>query len=167
MFVSFCSGLAISILLADLPQGRGSIDQTRDTLSKWVETRQLIARTRSDWDSDREILEQSIKAFEKELSTLEEQLAKASGGSEQVVKESADLQREKESLRGSSDRLKELLPALEGKVQVLAKALPSPLVSRIESLLARVPTNSAETRISPLERGGSDGEARPVSRFRA
>src|SRR5881394_2204247 len=61
--------------------------EARSVLQTWVEARQSIAKTRSDWQSDKEMLEQTIQLFERELKGVEEQMSKLGTNSTQVEKE--------------------------------------------------------------------------------
>jgi hypothetical protein len=128
------------------------LDETRETLAKWVQTRQLTGKLRADWQADKETLEQSLKLFERELKTLDEQLGKTDTSSQQAQKERAELAREKEALLAASDKAKELATALEARVKSLARAFPAPLHEKIEPLLKRIPADPAATKASPAER---------------
>ncbi|MGZ8900751.1 MAG: DUF3450 family protein, partial [Limisphaerales bacterium] len=153
MFVNICMVLTVSALVsAYASEDRANVEQTRETLAKWVETRQLLAKARGDWEADREVLQQTIKAFEKELTTVEEQFTKTGGGSAQVEKERAELLQQKESLHAANVRVKELLLSLETSLQKISNSLPSPLLSKIDVLLKRIPANPAETKMTVLER---------------
>jgi hypothetical protein len=141
-----------SLLSASSPEGQSSVVQTKETLSKWVETCQLIARSRSDWEADREVLSQTSKLLEKELAQVEEQFSKTGGGSAQVAKESAELAREKELLMQAQKRVAELLPHLELSMAKLSKSLPSPLLSRVDELIKRLPADPQTTKAPLLHR---------------
>ena len=63
------------------------LNETRETLAKWVETRQLVTRTRIDWQADKEMMQASVKLFERELLSVQEQMAKLSTDTTQVESE--------------------------------------------------------------------------------
>src|ERR1041385_3391051 len=88
--LSMISRLAItgSVLMALAAFGdQARLSETRGTLEKWVETRQLVSKTRGDWQTDKETIEQTIALFERELKGVEEQMAKLNTNSSQVEKE--------------------------------------------------------------------------------
>ncbi|MCI0536584.1 MAG: hypothetical protein L0Z50_15295, partial [Verrucomicrobiales bacterium] len=72
-----CHGILLSVTLLAKADSQAeeanSLGETRETLTKWVETRQLLSRTKTDWQADKETLEQSIKLFERELQSVEGQ----------------------------------------------------------------------------------------------
>ena len=47
-----------------------TLSETRSTLEKWVETRQLVSKTRSDWQTDKETIEQTLQLFDRELKSV-------------------------------------------------------------------------------------------------
>src|SRR5439155_16704925 len=81
-------GLLVALTGA-ISVGAETLNEARTTLDKWVETRQLISKTRSDWQSDKDLLEQNVQLYERELKSIEEQIAKVGTNSTQVEKERA------------------------------------------------------------------------------
>jgi hypothetical protein len=140
------------LLCAQPATAASPLNETRETLAKWVETRQLTGKLRADWQADKETLEQSLKLFERELKTLQEQLGKTDSSSQQAQKERAELTREKEALLAASDQARDLAAALENRVKSLARAFPAPLTEKVEPLLKRIPADPANTKASPAER---------------
>src|SRR5690349_1790092 len=61
--------------------------ETRSTLEKWVEARQLISKTRTDWQAAKETLQQNVQLFERELQAVQEQGSKLSTNNTQIEKE--------------------------------------------------------------------------------
>lgn len=152
MFACSCVLSVVSLLSASGPEGRSPVAQTKETLAKWVETRQLIAKSRTDWEADREVLSQTAKLLEKELARVEEQFSKTGGGSAQVEKESRELAKEKEVLLRAQQKAAGLLPQLEASISKLSKSLPSPLLSRVDELIKRLPTDPQATQAPLLHR---------------
>src|SRR5687767_1640184 len=63
-----CSGIA-----AETP-----LTNARATLEKWVEARQQISKAKSDWQADKETIQQTVLLFERELKNVAEQMSKIS-----------------------------------------------------------------------------------------
>jgi hypothetical protein len=133
-------------------QAETALNEARSTLDKWVETRQLISKTRSDWQSDKELIEQSIQLFARELRAVEEQMTKLGTNSTQVEKERAQAEALLKSSNESLDRAKTFAREIEGKITKLAPQLPAPLQEILKPLLNRMPTDSTATRILATER---------------
>lgn len=142
----------LALLLAVTVQAQTPLSETRSALEKWVETRQLISKTSSDWQSDKEMLEQTVQLFQRELKAVEEQMGKLDTNNVQVEKErvlaAADLAAANESL----EKTRAFAAEFEGRVSQLALQLPVPLQETIRPLLSRMPTNSASTKMAATER---------------
>jgi hypothetical protein len=128
------------------------LSDARSTLEKWVETRQLISKTHSDWQTDRETIEQTIKLLERELKGVEEQFGKLSTNSTQADKE----RRETEAaIKAANDALEPAQKfAMEFEAQLLKQVpqLPLPLQEILKPLLAKMPADPAGTKMRVTER---------------
>lgn len=129
-----------------------ALSAARTGVEQWVQARQLISRTRSDWDAEKEMLLQSKALFERELAGVEEQFTKVATNSTQVERERLAAETE---LRESNDTLQHargLVAGLEGKVRALTPRLPTPLLESMQPLLARLPEDAASTKVGVTER---------------
>jgi hypothetical protein len=125
--------------------------ETRSTLEKWVETRQLISKTRGDWQSDKELIEQTIQLFERESKTVEDQMAKLGTNTVQVEKERAQAEALLKSSTESLDQMKRFAADFEGKLAALTPQLPAPLQEILKPLIARLPASGAATKMPATE----------------
>jgi hypothetical protein len=126
--------------------------ETRSTLEKWVETRQLVSKARSDWLTDKETIQQTIALFERELKGVEEQMTKVSTNSAQVEKERADAAALQKTARESIERARDFATGFEAQLVKAAPKLPLPLQNIIKPLLNRLPADPAATKMSAAER---------------
>ncbi len=128
------------------------ITETRSVLEKWIETRQLISKTKSDWQSDKESLEQTVALYERELKGIDEQMSKVSTNNTQVEKE----MREAIALQMRSEealsRAKQFATDFESRVRQFLPQLPAPLQDILKPLLARLPADPANTKMLAAER---------------
>jgi cytochrome c556 len=149
---------AILMLALCLPAGtppataQSTLSDQRAVFEKWVQTRQLIARVKADWQSDQDTLQAGIAMFERELKALDEQIAKADTGSRQVLEEKARLEIEKQQLLAASERVQALVIALEDQLKSLTKLLPEPVLEKVQPFLKRLPENPAQTKLTNPER---------------
>lgn len=123
--------------------------ETRSTLDKWVETRQLIARVRADWQADKETLEQSIKLFESERARSAEAAAQVETGSQQAEKERLEQERLNQQGKAAQEKMKSLVADLEKQTLATVKRLPPPVVEKLQPLLKLIPADPASTK-APL-----------------
>jgi hypothetical protein len=126
------------------------LNETRTTLEKWVETRQMISKARTDWQADKETLEQTAQLFERELKSTEEQLSKVSTNNVQVDKERAEAEALKKSAAESLERAREFAASVEARLTRLMPQLPPPLQDILKPLISKLPT-AADTKMSAAE----------------
>jgi septal ring factor EnvC (AmiA/AmiB activator) len=126
--------------------------ETRSALEKWVETRQLVSKVKSDWQADKETIQQTIQLFERELKAVEEQMSKVSTNSVQVDKERAEAEASQKASKESLERSREFAAGFERQLVKLAPQLPVPLQDIIKPLLNRLPSDAANTKMTAAER---------------
>ena len=136
------------LLAAQVAVAQSSLTETRTAVEKWVEVRQLISTLETGWQVEKEVLSQSIAAYEREIASTDALIAKVDTGQTQVVKESESTLKEKKTLIQFTDRLKEEMSRLEFRLINLAKLLPLAVVDRISPLLDRIPKTPSETKLS-------------------
>jgi len=128
------------------------LEATRSSLEKWLETRQLISKTRSDWQSDKEIMDQTIALYERELKSLEEQMSKVSTNNTQVEKERLETEALQKSSNDALNSAKEFAAGFEAQVQKLVPQMPAPLQDILKKDLARIPADPTNTKMLAAER---------------
>jgi hypothetical protein len=133
-------------------QAQNPLLETRSTLEKWVETRQLISKTRADWQSDRETLEQTAALYERELAGIAEQMSKVITNNTQVTREMAEATALQEGSREALSAARRVAADLETRIKSMAPRFPAPLQDIIEPLIVRMPSDPADTRMLSAER---------------
>jgi septal ring factor EnvC (AmiA/AmiB activator) len=129
-----------------------TISQTRSTLEQWVQARQLISKTRADWQSDKESLEQTIALYERELKSIADQMSKVSTNNTQVTREMQDAVALQKTSNEALDRAKQFATDFEVRVRQLAASLPAPLQDILKPQLAKLPADAANTKMLAAER---------------
>ena len=147
-----CLVLLFATLLGGPIFAEGTLADTRSTIEKWVETRQLISKTRADWQTDQETLNQTIALYERELQAIEEQMSKVSTNNTQVAKEMAEAEALKKSSGQANEAARAFAVEFESKLKLIAPKLPAPLQDLIKKDLARIPTDPANTKMLAAER---------------
>jgi len=107
-------------------------------LEQWVRTRQTISKVRSDWQAEREMLEQTRLMLEGELRSLERALSEVQTQSTAVAQERAEVEMHKEAFERALKLLASRLPHLEERVGKLAPLFPEPLKKPVQPLLDRL-----------------------------
>jgi hypothetical protein len=134
------------------PARTGGLAETRSTLEKWVETKQLISKARSDWQADIETIQQTIQLFERELKSVEDQMSKVSTNSVQVDRERTEAEALQKASKESLEHAREFVSGFEAEIKRVVPRLPLPLQDILKPLLARLPADAAKTRMGVAER---------------
>jgi hypothetical protein len=146
-------GLGLALALAQAPfvnaQNLEALEDSRSTLQQWVEVRNTISEERSEWQEEKEILEDMIATLENEIASLKEEIETA----EKAVAETED---ERTKLQSEASELREMQDFLYGKfvdfrptVLSLADFMPEPLsgknsFGRLRDTLSRKPPESSQ-----------------------
>jgi len=145
--------LSLMSALAALADGSAdTLSQTRSTLEQWVQTRQLISKTRADWQTDKESLEQTIALYERELKSIDDQMMKVSTNNSQATKEMQEALALQKTSTEALDRTKQFATEFEGQVRVIAARLPAPLQDILKPQLAKLPADAANSKMLAAER---------------
>lgn len=144
-------GLA-AVFAATAAESENKLSAARSTLEKWVEARQLVSRTRSDWQADKETLQQTALILERELKGVEEKFSKLSTNNLQAEKERAETEA---LIKASNEGLapaQQFAVEFESKIRALAPRLPDPLKDILKPLFARLPAEGTNTQMKATER---------------
>ncbi len=131
---------------------RPTLDETRLTLAKWIETQQIISKERNDWQHGKEIVHGRIELVSKEVGLLAEKVARSQAAVTESNKTRDELVAENETLKDSTARLAAAVTQMEGHIRTLASLMPEPIKARIAPLLQRIPVDPANTLVSTAER---------------
>jgi hypothetical protein len=134
-------------------QGKApSLDETRLTMGKWIETQQIIAKERKEWQQGKEILQGRLELVKKEVGTLTEKIQAASASVAESNKKKSELQAENEQLKAVQAELTKVVSGLEVELRKLWKQIPEPIQQKLQPLWQRVPEDPAKSRAHLGER---------------
>lgn len=134
------------------PAAAPKIEETRLTLSKWIETQQIISKERNDWQQGKEILQGRIDLVGKEVSQLKERIAQSEAAVVESQKKRDDLTAQNAQLKEVGAQLATTVTQMEAQVQKLAKLAPEGVATKLLPLLQRIPADANTTRVSAAER---------------
>lgn len=129
-----------------------TLDETRLTLSKWIETQQIISKERNDWQQGKEILQGRIDLVGKEVSQLKDRIAQSEAAVVESQKKRDDLTAQNAQLKEVGAQLATTVTQMEAQVQKLAKLAPEGVATKLLPLLQRIPADANTTRVSVAER---------------
>ncbi len=129
-----------------------SLEETRLTLSKWIETQQIISKERNDWQQGKEILQSRIELVGKEVGVLNEKITQSQAAVVESNTKRDQLIAENDLLKSSTAQLANAVTVMEEQVRKLCKLMPEPVAARLLPLLQRIPADPTNTRVSTAER---------------
>jgi len=131
---------------------QGSLEETRLTLGKWIETQQIISKERNEWQQEKEILAGRLELVRLEVGDLEKKIKEAEGGVAEATKKRDELTAESDELKAAGAQLTAAVSGMEGDVRRLLKTTPEPLQEKLQPLVERMPTEPDGGRVSAAER---------------
>lgn len=129
-----------------------TLEETRLTLSKWIETQQIISKERNDWQQGKEILEGRIELVGKEVGQLQDRIRQSEEAVAESNRKRDELTRQNDQLKEVGSQLSAAVTEMEAKVRRLSKLAPEGVATRLAPLLQRIPADPATTRVTVAER---------------
>ena len=125
---------------------------SREALAKWVETQQIIAKEKKDWQTGKEILSSRISLVKGEIADVEKKMQETSTAGAESVQKKSDIGREEATLKEAAAVVAARTSGLEADIKALMPRLPEPIKAKVEPLVARMPADPEHTNISVAER---------------
>ena len=129
-----------------------TLEETRLTMDKWIETQQIISRERKEWQQGKEILVGRLELVKKEVVTVDEKIKQAESSVAETNKKRGELVAENDRLKAAGAQLAEAVTGMEGEIRLLFKQLPEPIQTKLHPLYQRIPEDPNKTRVSVAER---------------
>lgn len=121
----------------------------RAVLEQWIQTRQLISKTKAEWAAEREMLQQSLAMLQREVESLEAALSRTETQSMAVTAERTLVKRQQEAYDAALALLREHSAALGTRLQRLYPGFPDPLQKAVAPVWQRLTAGSKAPAPSP------------------
>ena len=121
------------------------IEQAREVIESYVETRQSIAKAQSEWESYQELTNRRVELYEDEIAELEETIKAAEEETTSAERRIAGIREDIRVLRSATNIVNTSLPALEQKVRELYAYFPSPLKDKVTSIVQKMGSQGMQT----------------------
>ncbi len=129
-----------------------TLEETRLTMGKWIETQQIIAKEHNDWQQGKEILLGRLELHRKEVATLEEKIKEAESSVAEANRKRSELLAEDERLKTVGAQLTAAVTGMEGEVRRLFTSVPKPIQDRVALFYQRIPADPATSQLTTAER---------------
>ena len=120
------------------------IATTRQVLSEWVATEQLISEEREEWATQRELIQDRLALMHAELTELDEQLLAAEELTTQAGQVRGQLLAQEQAIDESLQKLTPQLVLMQHELARLRLLLPKALKDESEALFARLATQALD-----------------------
>ncbi len=131
---------------------QSSVEQVRETLEQWVETRRVISKEKQDWALGREMLNERIELVQREIASLREKISLAEQSISDADKKRMELVEENDKLKEASETIHGIVTRLEARTGQLVRRLPDPIRDRIKPLSKALPEDPNTTERSLSQR---------------
>ena len=111
----------------------------REALKEWVRLEREISRETSEWQAEKEILEDRIALFRAEKERLQERIEEAREGRDQIESRRAEIMEKREELEAVLEIVEQPLEAYEQRLVELYPRFPAPLQEEVRKLRDRLP----------------------------
>lgn len=126
------------------------IHDTQSTLTEWIGIEKDLAKEKSDWKYEKEIIKDTIRVLQEEKELLKERIKSAKEATSTADGKRIKLNEEKQVLvQGVEELAKEIEP-LEAEARKLYQFFPEPMQEEIAALYNRIPDGTKKGRLPPL-----------------
>jgi FtsZ-binding cell division protein ZapB len=124
----------------------------RTLLEKWVETRRMISKEKSDWRIARQTLKDRIGLIRREIETYSNKTAKASDDVGEADDRLEEMEQKNEQLKTATAGLENTIVLMENRIGSLLERSPAPIRDKVAPLTSRMPANPEDTDMALSER---------------
>jgi hypothetical protein len=142
----------VGVLSPGVLSAQNEIRITRDVLTQWVETKQIISEEKADWKVEASILNDTLELLTAELKRLSDSLQDLDASATAADEERTQLAARKEALTAASAAVESSIGGLETQMKRIIRSLPDPLIKQIQPLIRRIPEDPEQTKLSLGER---------------
>lgn len=148
--------LSLFMMGGDATAGPGQdsvdVEDTRATLSEWIETKRLISKERKDWRLSREVLSDRIELVRREIEATRSKIGDAEESVSTADAKRVELMAEEERLKETSKLLEVLIAGYELRTRKLLPRLPQHVREHLKPITQELPAEGEETTLSLTKR---------------
>ncbi len=148
--------LSLFMMVGDAAAGpeQDSVDveDTRATLSEWIETKRLISKEKKDWKLSREVLSDRIELVRREIEATRGKIRDAEESVSTADTKRVELMAEEERLKETAKLLEDLIAGYEQRTRTLLPRLPQHVRQHLKPITQELPEEGEETTLSLTKR---------------
>lgn len=148
-FLTLLSALSLAISHSGYGQqsmpSESSSAELKTMISERIKTQRQIAQSKSQWRSEKAILEFDLSRMKDELKFFRDSIQSIQSSESATLDERDQLLKQKSALEEIEQAWRERLPVLEQRVAQLAERFPDPLKQKISPALKRIQSSAPST----------------------
>ncbi|MBD5781499.1 DUF3450 family protein [Pelagicoccus sp. NFK12] len=125
--------------LASQTTSAQALDSLKDATDRWIQTRNRISKEKSQWITEKQLLEGSVDTLRSTQEILEENVAILEMQSQEIATAIKEAEFKVAQFEETNGIIETQVSVYEERIQKLAKRLPSPLIDKIAPLLRKIP----------------------------
>lgn len=125
------------------------LDALKDATERWIQTRTLISKERSEWNSEKELINGSIDTLESTRNNLEENVGILEIQSSSLRSQIEEAERKVTSYNTTNQLIIEKVSVYEKRILSISERLPDPLKEELAPLLRNIPRQESATTPIP------------------
>ena len=139
------SWLAVVVALTT-PLRASPLQETVNTLEKWVETERMISKAKAEWESNRASMENLISIYKREIEALSEIIASAEKDMSAAEVRRAELTSQDEAVKAIEAEVTEAIIGAEIALKELQPILPPPLREELQPAFSSIPDDPKSSK---------------------
>lgn len=133
------TALSCLIFAGSALQAQTAVEKARDTLSELVKTKKDIVESKANWDTEKEILQATIRSLEDELEMLETRIEESEKQKAESDGARIRLSETREGLKAQLDEFTSIVAGYEKRLLAILPYLPEPLLDEVGKLTDKLP----------------------------
>lgn len=125
------------------------LDALKDATERWIQTRNRISKDRSDWITEKELLQGSIDTLTSTQEILTDNVEILKMQSKKLSEDIEAANAKVAVFEETNDFILSHVSVYEKRIQELAKRLPTPLLDEIRPLLRKIPSDANDATPIP------------------
>jgi hypothetical protein len=147
----------LALLLLAIPLSVLTLDTThaqelaalKDATDRWIQTRNQISKEKSQWSTEKQLLEGSMATLSSTQEILEENVAILEMQSREVSTAISEAEKKVDEFEKTNAVIESQISVYEDRIQELSNRLPTPLLDKISPLLRKIPNQKSNTTPIP------------------
>ncbi len=131
----FCALIALIIPAS----AQEIIEDSRDALSELIESKKLIAQEKNEWETEKEIIRDTIDTLEKQIAAVEARIEETEETTSLGEQKRAELQERLAELQAMTAQFDPVIADFEDRLRAVIPYLPQPLLDKIDRLIGQLP----------------------------